>query len=92
MGKQVITAKQRHGKDPLFPLAVALSDLHPLTKVWVDFVSHPKSTFTIKVNDSDVYNLTKEEANYDPSKTETLNVRLNVNNKKDSNGRLEWAI
>ena len=74
MGKQVVTAKQRHGKDPLFPLAVALTGLSPLTKVWVDYISHPKSSFTIKVNDSDVYNLTKEEANYDPSKTESLKV------------------
>ena len=63
-----------------------------MTKVWVDYNSHPRSSFNIKVNDSDVYNLTKEEANYDPSKTECLNVNLNVNNKKNSNGNKEWAI
>ena len=36
----------------------------------------------------------KEEINYDPSKTETLDVALNINDKEDSNGfaGLEWPI
>ena len=33
VGKHVVTAKQRHPKDPVFPLAVALSGLPPITKV-----------------------------------------------------------
>ena len=34
VGKHVVSAKQRQGsKDPLFPLAIALSGLPPLTKV-----------------------------------------------------------
>ena len=82
MGKHVVTTRQRRGKDSLFPLAIALSGLPPLTKVWVDYIPYPKNTFTIKINDSDVYNLTKEEANYDPSKTETLVVKLNINEKQ----------
>ena len=69
VGKHVISAKQRHSKDPLFPLAVALSDLHPLSKVSVDYLPYPKNTFVIKVNGVDIYNLPKEEIDYDPTKT-----------------------
>ena len=68
VGKHVVTAKQRHAKDPLFPLAIALSGLIPLTKVWVDYLPHPKNTFAIKVNDYDIYSLVKEEVDYDPTK------------------------
>ena len=87
----MITAKQRHGKDPLFPLVIALSGLSPLAKVSVDYLAS-KNTFAIKVNGADIYNLVKEEVNFDPTKTETLNVDLNINDKKDSNGRPERAI
>ena len=31
------------------------------------------------VNDADIYNLVKEEVDYDPTKTETLSVTLKVN-------------
>ena len=68
MGKHVITAKQRHSKDPLFPLIIALSGLPPLAKVSVNYLPHPRNTFAIEVNGSDVYNLIKEEPDYDPSK------------------------
>ena len=39
VGKHFITAKQRssHG-NPLFPLTLALSGLHPLAKVWVEYL------------------------------------------------------
>ena len=74
VGKHVVTAKQRHSQDLVFPLAIALSGLLPLTKVWVDFVLLPKSTFIFRVNDADIYSLVKEEADYDPTKTETLKV------------------
>ena len=87
----MISAKQRHGKDPLFPLAVALSGLSPLAKVSVDYLSS-KNTFAIKVNGADIYNLVKEEINFDPTKTETLKVNLNINDKKLRNGYKEWAI
>ena len=34
VGKNVVTAKQRHGsQDQLYPLTIALSDLPPLSKV-----------------------------------------------------------
>ena len=80
VGKNVVTARQRHGsQDPLLPLAIALSGLFPLTKVWVNFESHPKNTFVFRVNDADVYSLVKEEVDFDPSKTEALTVRLKVN-------------
>ena len=67
MGKHVVSAKQRQGKDPLFPLAVALSGLPPLTKVWVDYHPHPKNAFVIKVNDAEIYSLVKEEFDLDPT-------------------------
>ena len=72
VGKHVVSAKQRHSKDLVFPLAIALSGLIPLTKVWVNFESLPKNTFIFRVNDADIYSLVKEEADYDPSKTEKL--------------------
>ena len=82
VGKHVVKAKQRHAEDPPFPLTVALSDLPPLTKVSVDYLPQPKNTFKFKVNDADVYILPKEEVDYDPSKTEPLNVQLNINDKE----------
>ena len=75
MGKHVVSARQRLGsQDPLLPLAIALSGLAPLSKVWVEFLPQPKNTFIFRVNDADIYSLVKEEADYDPSKTETLQV------------------
>ena len=74
VGKHVISAKQRHAGDQLFPLTVALSGLAPLSKVWVDYLPQPKNTFMFRVNDADIYSLVKEEVDYDPSKTEPLYV------------------
>ena len=80
VGKNVVTARQRHNsQDPLLPLAIALSGLFPISKVWVNFEQWPKNTFVFRVNDADVYNLVKEEVDYDPTKTETLRVSLKVN-------------
>ena len=45
VGKQVVTARIRNPGDQIFPLAIALSGLHPLTKVWVDYLPHPKNIF-----------------------------------------------
>ena len=79
VGKHVVSAKQRHSQDPVFPLTIALINLSPLTKVWVDFEPLPKNTFIFRVNDNDIYSLVKEEADYDPTKTETLFIDLKVN-------------
>ena len=88
-----MSAKQRNNDgDPLFPLAIALSGLSPLTKVWVDYKPQPKNTFDIRVNDADIYNLVKEEVDYDPTKTEALIVVLNINEKTNENDEPEWAI
>ena len=73
VGKNVVTARQRSSNgDPLLPLAIALRGLNPLTKVWVDYLPQPKNSFSIKVNGDDIYNLVKEEADFDPTKTEQL--------------------
>lgn len=81
LGKHVVCAKQRN-KDgqPLFPLTIALRDLHPLRKVFADYEPHPKNTFSIKVNDANIYSLVKEEVDYDPTKTEVIKVLLSINN------------
>ena len=34
----------------------------------------------------------KEEVDFDPTKTETLSVYLNINDQKNSKGQREWAI
>ena len=79
VGKHVVTAKQQSSGVRIFPLVVALSDLSPLTKVWVDYETQPKNIFKFRVNDADVYSLAKEEADFDPTKTERLIVSLNLN-------------
>ena len=64
----MVTAKQRNNPGAsLFPLVIALSGLDPLTKVWVDYQPHPMNKFIIKVNGADIYNLVKEEVDYDPT-------------------------
>ena len=37
VGKHVVSAKQRSSGESIFPLALALSNLHPLIKLWVDY-------------------------------------------------------
>ena len=93
VGKYIVTAKQRHGyQEPLFPLVIALNGLPPLTKVWINYEPHPKNNFSIRVNDYDIYSLVKEEVDYDPTKTETLTVYLDVNNKETISGSMPWII
>ena len=84
VGKYFVSANARKNPgEPLFPLAIALNGLHPLTKVWVDYLPLPKNTFVIKVNDADIYSFVKEEVDYDPSKTEALCVTLDINDTQD---------
>ena len=60
VGKQVVTAKQRHSGDKIFPLVVAVSGKAPITKVEVDFEPQPKNTFKFRVNGEDIYSLVQE--------------------------------
>ena len=70
-----------------------MNGLSPLTKVWVDYLPQPKNTFIFRVNDADVYNLVKEEFDFDPSKIETLNLDyLKVNEKQAIFGSVPWII
>ena len=80
VGKHVVSARHRHSsQDPLLPLAIALSSLTPLSKVWVDYEPQPKNNFIFRINDANFYSLVKEEVDYDPSKTAALTVALNIN-------------
>ena len=80
VGKNVVTAKQRNSTgDKVFPLMIALNGLGPITKVWVDYEPQPKNIFVFKINGEDIYSLVKEEVDYDPTKTESLGVRLKIN-------------
>ena len=88
----MVSTKQQHSKDSPFPLAVAISGLAPLSKVWVDYLPQPKNIFIIRVNDEDIYNLIKEEVDYDPSKTESLKVNLKVNDKATISRAIPWII
>ena len=45
----------------------------------MSYEPQPKNIFTFRVNDEDLYSLTKEEVDFDPSKTELLKVDLKVN-------------
>ena len=61
--------------------------------MWVDFEPLPKNTFVIKVNGEDIYSLTKEEVDFDPTKTQTLKVkRLKVNDIEAISGSMPWII
>ena len=45
--------------------------------------------FIIKINDANIYSLVKEEVDFDPTKTEALNVEhLKVNDKEAISGHL----
>ena len=59
----------------------------------VEYLPQPKNTFIFRVNDVDIYSLVKEEADYDPSKTETLWVnKLKVNEKLIISEPTPWII
>ena len=93
VGKHIVSAKQtKSSGNQLFPLSIALIGLYPLQKVQVDYQPLPKNTFVIRVNDAEYHSLIREEVDYDPTKTEELNVKLNINDKKDINDQHEWAI
>ena len=93
VGKHVVSARRHSSQDQLFPLTIALSGLFPLSKVWIDFLPQPKNTFVIRINDADIYSLTKEEVDYDPSKTEALTLSsFKVNNKEIISVSTPWII
>ena len=50
VGKHVTTAKQRHTGDEIFPLTVAPSGLHPISKISVIYEPQPKNNFQFSVN------------------------------------------
>ena len=60
--------------------------------MWVNYEPHPKNTFIFRVNDEDVYSLVKEEVDFDPTITESLNVDLIVNEKLAISGSMPWLI
>ena len=93
VGKHVVSAKQRRcSTESLFPLTMALIGLSPLTKVWVNY-DLPKNSFTIKVNDLNIHSLVKEEIDYDPTQTKTLNIKsLKVNEKEIIVRSMPWII
>ena len=92
VGKHVVSVRQRSTGESIFPLSIALSGLYPLTKVWVDYLTLPKNTFLIKVNDDDIYSLVKEEPDFDPTKTLTLEVDLDINEKETISGSVSWIV
>ena len=69
-----------------------MSGLYPLTKVWVDYEPLPKNIFVFKINGEDIYNLVKEEFDYDPTKTEALHLNLSINKKLAISGTTSWII
>ena len=75
----------------MFPLAIALSDLAPVTKVSADYLPPPKNQFLIKVNDEDYYALTKEELDYDPAKFESFSCKkFELNDVEAISGWMTW--
>ena len=66
--------------------------MHPISKVEVRYEPQPKNKFTFRVNDEDLYSLTKEEVDFDPSKTESLSVSLIVNETEAISGSMPYII
>ena len=64
----------------------------PISKVKVDYEPPPKNLFNFEVNGKDIYNLKKEEVDFDPSKAEPLEVILKVNDKQAIFGSMPWFI
>ena len=75
----------------MFPLEVEINDTTALKKVWVNYLSQ-FNVFHIKVNDIDFYKLVKEEVDYDPTRTELLSVKFEVNDTKVISGSTPWYI
>ena len=94
MGKTISTAKQKQGsQNPLFPLVIAVSDLPPVKKVWVDYLPPPKNEFILKVNDFDYYTLVKEEIDFDPSQIESFKcLSLKLNEVEAHSGVMPWVL
>ena len=94
MGKNIVTAKQRHGsQNPLFPHSIAVSGLKPLQKVWVDYLPLPKNQFLVKVNDFSYYTLVKEELDFDPTQIEAFKCRwLKLNEEVAHRGAMAWIL
>ena len=93
VGKHVVTAKQRLGsQEPLLPLSIGINGLNPIAKVTVSYEPQPKNIFVFKVNDEDLYSLTKEEVDFDPSKTESLSTSLKVNDDLVISTPVPWII
>ena len=66
--------------------------MHPVSKVEVRYEPQPKNAFSFRVNDEDLYSLTKEEVDFDPSKTEPLNVSLKVNEIEAISAEIPYII
>ena len=45
----------------------------------MNYEPQPNNRFTFRVNDEDVYNLTKEDVDFDSSKKDSLTVNLMLN-------------
>ena len=72
---------------------MAVSDLAPISKVQADYLPPPKNAFSIKVNDSDYYNLVKEEPDFDPSQIEWFKCRsLKLNEAEALSGSTPWIV
>ena len=44
------------------------------------------------MNDTEIHSLVKEEVDFDPTKTEELNVYLCINDKKDNDNEPAWVF
>ena len=74
--------------------------MNPHTPSWCELAlflcfmikAFSKNKFTFKVNDEDIYSLTKEEVDFDPSKTETLATNLKINEIQAISDSMPWII
>ena len=75
------------------PLWLALTEeFQPLSCVWVDFASHPKNQFIVKVNGQPYHSLPREELDFNPALTETFTSIFKINNEVVHTGNMAWNV
>ena len=74
-------------------MLIALSDLNPLKKISVDYVSPPQNLFIVHVNGADYFALPKEQLAMDLDHIEHFKCSLKINDEVAiSRGEMRWII
>ena len=73
-------------------MTIAPENLAPIENIEATYEPEPKNCFSVKVNGRDIFNLPREEVDFDPSRTENLEVQLKVNDAKAIDGNMPYIV